>query len=532
MRGSSSSSSSLAASAARNHNNSTRKYGFTELAENHDASDDIEVPSTIPRTPNNNFKKKKQKDTADAVVVSPATTFDSSLGTSPTRTFDSSTYDNDTEAPTSSTYRGGCGGGGSPTTHHTISFDHNVKTTTNTTRGGNNHRSMVGGAGLLFGLSKPMLLCGLLVLLLSTSGAAAYFFRSWLTIPGLNKQISKLETQVKELNQEIDRLSNQVDRLEVENNRYEVLNGQLNDTVIELEIVSNELNVTSNELRIVSEQLNWTNQELNQNIEDLEQENLQYQSLNQELNSTTIALHSEIELFKIALSNMIQENEALNDLTISLQDLTTSLSNITTIQNETLVELEQTLNEFTTENNRLSDINQDLKILISFLNETSSGLGNNLDQITEYLADQIMINQQLVVEQIENTYRQRISTWDCDYRDIFRDENFGTSESESISISDFNTKILPYLDGRVLSELCLNTIDFSNYIQSIYSFDGTTTRDPLTTNRLIRSVLLYTGTALDYYFPSNEIDVGISTEEWSNASYKCQNLDNPFRYDN
>ena len=112
-------------------------------------------------------------------------------------------FDDDTEAPsTSATHRTTATTPSGGSTHHTISFDHNVKTTNVGTRG--NNRS-VAGAGLLFGMSKPMLF-GVTALLLSTSGAAAYFFRSWLSIPGLNNQIEKLQDQIQSLNLEIDRL--------------------------------------------------------------------------------------------------------------------------------------------------------------------------------------------------------------------------------------------------------------------------------------------------------------------------------------
>ena len=478
---------------------STRRIGFAEIEDT-----DLEVPPEIPATPVAQTPDLKQKRNQLQDQVSPATTFDSSLG-SPTRTFD------DSEAPTSAT-------------RHTISIDHNVKST-------NGRASRGAGAGLIFGMSKPMLL-GITALVLSTSGAAAYFFRSWLTIPGLNGQIERLEDQVKQLNFEIDRLSGEVDRLEGENDRYEVLNNQLNETVLELEEVSEELNATSIQLRIVSEQLNWTNQDLKDRVQDLTKENQEYERLNKALNATATSLSAEVNKFKSALSEMILENEALNKLAISLQNMTDALSNLTDVQEETLIELRSTLDEFYKENDRLENVNKDLRTIVTFLNETSSGLGENLEEITDFLANQIVANQVLVLESLENTFRQRIATWDCDYRDMFREEPFGQDyDNVVISSLDLETKILPYLETRVLSELCLDTFDFGRYVRQTYRLSGDVqgSNPPLTTNRLIRSVLLYTGTALDYFFPEGD-EAGVTSEEWAAASFDCENLENSFEW--
>lgn len=164
-------------------------------------------------------------------------------------------------------------------------------------------------------------------------------------------------------------------------------------------------------------------------------------------------------------------------------------------------------------------MNSDLLTIVGFLNETSVGIDDSLSEITGFLSSQIAANGALVIESLENTYRQRVATWDCDYRDVFREQAFG---------SDFNAPIteretvLSYVDDRVLSELCLDRDDFDRYLSSTFP-------EGLTSYRLARAVVEYTSEALDYYFPE-ENEVGLSRTEWSDASYACKNIESTFRW--
>jgi hypothetical protein len=428
---------------------------------------DIETDSMTP-----------QRRTSPPDEVSPTGTFDTAL-TSPS-TFDGSPKN--TPAP------------------QKISFEHNVKTS-NQARGG--------GAGMLLGMTKPAL--GLAALLIMGTGAAAAF--GWFKIPGLTSQIEALEEQVGLLNVEIGRLSGEVDRLETENDRYESLNDILNQTVYEFEQLNDDLNTTAIRLEDVSDQLNLTNQELMNRIDDLATENVNYAQLNQDLNQTASQLAVEVHFFEAALSNLILENGVLSNLTDVLQGTTEQLGNLTVEQKEILIELQEKLADFISENDRLEELNNGLVTIVTFLNATSIGLDDSLQQITGFLADQIVASQVLVLESLENTYRQRVSNWDCEYRDIFREEPFGTDFS--VPITDMESVII-YVDGRVLSELCLDAFDFELYLDEQYP-DGTTSF------RLVRAVLDYTAKALDYYFPEAD-ESGLTEQEWVDASFSCDNL--------
>jgi hypothetical protein len=81
------------------------------------------------------------------------------------------------------------------------------------------------------------------------------------------------------------------------------------------------------------------------------------------------------------------------------------------------------------------------------------------------------------------------------------------------------------VDQRVLSELCLDVSDFELYLN-----EANANSDGITSFGLIRGVLLYTTQALDYYFPEKD-ETGLTLAGWSQASFTCDNLLNPFFWD-
>eukprot|EP00526_Cylindrotheca_closterium_P012275 CAMPEP_0113609422 /NCGR_PEP_ID=MMETSP0017_2-20120614/4481_1 /TAXON_ID=2856 /ORGANISM="Cylindrotheca closterium" /LENGTH=458 /DNA_ID=CAMNT_0000518235 /DNA_START=107 /DNA_END=1483 /DNA_ORIENTATION=+ /assembly_acc=CAM_ASM_000147 len=389
----------------------------------------------------------------------------------------------------------------SPSKPQSLSFEHHVKSSKG--------RKGFGG-DLLWGISKPVL--SITILFLVAAGAAAYLLNGWLGLPALNEEIERLEMQV-------NHLSHEVTRLGYENDRYAALNVQLNNTVGELSNLTVSLNSSVVELESVSGSLNETNQALTEEVNELTSQNQNYAELNTNLNSTALYLTAEVESLKITLAHLVSENNALSNTTMALESIRDHLNNLTIEQNETLMELQATLDSFTEENDRLEDLNTDLVSILGFLNETSLGIDTSLSQITDFLSNQIVASEVLVLENLENTMRQRIGNWDCDYRDVFREQNYGVDFSAPITERN---RVLDYVDGRVLSELCLNRDDFDSYLT--FQFP-----EGLTSYRLFRGVVEYTSKALDFYFPEED-EIGLSTTAWSDAAYACKNLRTNFRW--
>merc|ERR1719491_752348 len=376
-----------------------------------------------------------------------------------------------------------------PSTPQKIVFEHNVKSTT-TPR----------SAGLLIGMSKP----ALIIIGLSFIALTSTSLLGWIKIPGLNGQI-------KDLKEQVNRLSTEVDRLESENDRYEDLNNQLNTTVFELEEITENLNSTVTELvtdlNEVTTELNFTNQEFRDRVAELAYENDQYVELNTNLTTTTKQLKGEVDQFEVALKSLYAENDALSSLSLQL-------GNLTFDQNETLIELQATVANFTEDIDRLEALNEDITGIVGFLNDTSLGFESSLEVVTEVLADQIVANQALLLGTLENTYRQRINDWDCEYRDKFRDSEWGTNYA--LPITDLES-VITYLDDRIFDEVCLDASNFVDFMTAEYP------NTDLTSHRVVRTVSDYSDRALDFYFPESG-EVGITTKEWSDASYSCENL--------
>jgi hypothetical protein len=173
------------------------------------------------------------------------------------------------------------------------------------------------------------------------------------------------------------------------------------------------------------------------------------------------------------------------------------------------------------QNSKLERLNLDLLTIVNFLDETSEGLDDSLQQVTNFLANQITANQVLLLGSLENTYSQRVNSWDCDFRSIFGERDYGQNFNAEIPASDFN-EVVTYVSNRVLDELCLDSADFSQYLQQVQF-------TPLTSNRLSTAVTLYTQIALDWYFPE-ENESGLTFENWSTAKYDCQNIDQSQEY--
>ena len=376
-----------------------------------------------------------------------------------------------------------------------ISFDHHVKSSISS------KEKRKGRSGLILGLSKPLL--SMIFLILLMLGLLGYFLNGWLMIPQLRKEIERLESQV-------DRLNVEVDRLGSENDRYQSLNDQLNATVVELGDIVEDLNTTIIQLEYIKNDLNVTNKQLGQRVEDLSQQNESYSKLNENLNYTAGYLMAEVMILKETLEQLILENDSLSNLTDHLSNMKDHLSNVTVEQNTQLLDLKETLAGFVEENQKLEKLNSDLLSIANLLNTTSLGLGNSLEEIADFLSNQIIANQALVLVSLENSYRQKISAWDCDFQKHF------------FSISDFNepisdlhlTTVLEYVNDRVLSELCLSLEDFEKYL-SEKSLQ-------ITTYRLIKWVNEYSSLALDFMFP--EDNEGLSLLDWQDANYKCENL--------
>jgi len=343
---------------------------------------------------------------------------------------------------------------------------------------------------------------------LGTAGAATYFGVGWAEIPGLNNQIRDLEA-------EVGRLNGEVDRLETENERFSQLNNELNGTVQELQTTNQDLNETTIRLNALNQDLNATNTEFLGRIVNLEQENDEFEVLNADLNSTVIQLETELDQFQTVVGTLILENAELSDYTDSLTNVSDTLGDITEDQEATIAALEVALAELT----RIDELNQELEVILGFLNDTTTDIGSSVDEVASYLEEQITQNRQTVLLTFESNARASIQTWDCDYRDIFRTFEWGDNFAEPIPANE-QPEVIDYVYDRILQPNCMSREDFVLFLETTYP-------DFLTSQRLESGVTIYVEDGLDYYYGG----VGVTPEEWATAGFECENLPNQFVYD-
>jgi uncharacterized protein YlxW (UPF0749 family) len=364
------------------------------------------------------------------------------------------------------------------------------------------HKNVASNKSLIFGLSKPVF--GLVAfLVLGAGGTFAYAISQWFRIPGL-------QNQIEELTIEVDRLESEVDRLTVQNDRLESLNDRLNSSLIEFEFLNDKLNASNVVFASLNIELNTTALELGARVEELQAQNDQFASLNSQLNT-------EVDRLENTNQQLLITSESLSEETSQLADSNEQL-------NETIGNLEVTLDGFELENNRLKELNTNLATVASFLNETASGLNATFDTLATFLADQITINRVLVLETLQNTYQQRLTSWDCDFKDAFRDRDFVNDGIIPVGADDYPA-VVAYVDEQLLTELCLDQADFEQYLDSVVVQSNVVPPVSTSVNQLISGVQTYTNLAIDYYFPDNGDEPGGLTEEnWSEASFSCDNL--------
>jgi DNA repair exonuclease SbcCD ATPase subunit len=152
-------------------------------------------------------------------------------------------------------------------------------------------------------------------------------------------------------------------------------------------------------------------------------------------------LEYQVDRLEVEVNRFEELNQQLNESIAELEGINQDLRN--------------SLTDLQKENDRLHKLNDNLESIVGFLNETSVVIGETLDDVTEYLAEQIAVNRVIVLETLENTYRQDMNNWDCAYRDIFRSQPFVVDENIPIGLNNLPA-VLNYVQDRVShSQICI-----------------------------------------------------------------------------
>jgi uncharacterized coiled-coil DUF342 family protein len=390
-------------------------------------------------------------------------------------------------------------------------------------------------------LTKPLVALIATIILLTT-GSAAYFFSEFLTIPGLKTQVDRLEgqiaelqlqvneleTQVDRLKGQVDRLDREVDRLSNETDRLSGTNDELEQNIHNYAIENYRLNASVSVFAKLNIKLNSTVEELDKEVNDLKNENEILVEINQGLNLTIAELSDNLQELDMFNNQLSQANTNLSTSVDHLVNETAKLVLMNEELNFTVAALRHEVSSLSSDVDRLGRLTNNLKNLVSFLNETALNIDNSFDTIADYLSKQIESNRVLVMETLENLYRQRISNWDCDFREFFLTESFVSNRDAPIGI-ELYPKVIGYIEERVLSDLCLNTTDFEGFLEEGMNV---TNKSDASFNKLQQAAGQYTDLAVNYYFSPSAETNSTTSVQWAEAKYNCNNLppDSVFHY--
>ena len=363
--------------------------------------------------------------------------------------------------------------------------------------------------GPIFGLSKPAV-GAVLVYSVFATGAWAYLLPNYLA---LTEQVKELETQV-------DRLETAVSDLSAEVDRYEEENEKLEENLEEFAEQNEQLQLSNALYAKLTKSLNNAVHELEEQNEILTESNEEYERLNDELNETAIALESEVNGLENAMDdigNAALEAARLNDDLFDENEILQGLNGSLTEQVDTI---NGVILEMNGEIDRLEETVDDLESILGFLEDAADEVDESVDEIAAFLADQIEKNENLLLENLQNTYQQTANGWVCSFQSFFANDAFIENPDTPIGAADY-PEVLLYIERNVLGPLCLDVVDFESFLAADNGLP-TPTID-ITVNQLISSVSEYTTSALNYYFP-DEGEEGLTSEDWEEARYDCTNL--------
>jgi len=336
-------------------------------------------------------------------------------------------------------------------------------------------------------------------------------------VDDLSSEIERLQNERNLLRREIEVLNGNVSGLFDSLNEHESLNNDLEASILELNRQNQILYDSNGRYSQLNAQLNESVSDLQAQNEFLAEQNEVFAGLNTDLNVTAGILTDEVSRLEESAHDLEVQNNRLNTLVVSLNDKIDSLSYLNERLDETTTELNSEVDRLSDENTRLEVLTTELSSIVSFLNETTVDADESFDAVTSFLSEQITAYRSVVLETLHNTYIQRVANWDCSFRDVFSDQGFIRNGAVPIPESVY-MEVIDYIDDRILSNLCLGIVDFTNYLEFRYN------ERPATMNHLISGVEGYTTAALNHYFPDDEEADGLTAENWAAAGYECDNL--------
>lgn len=363
--------------------------------------------------------------------------------------------------------------------------------------------------GPIFGLSKPVV-GAVLVYSVMATGAWAYLLPNYLA---LQETVKELETQVDRLEVAVTELESQVDRYEAENEKLE-------ENLEEFATQNEQLKLSNALYAKLTTRLNNTVYELEEQNDILEANNEEYARLNTELNSTAMVLEDEVDALEMAIDDIGETALAAARINDEFLDEAQVLEGLNGTLSEQVDAINSVIIDMNGEIGRLQDLVDELRTILSFLDEAADDIGESYEDIAAFLADQIETNQNILMETLQNTYQQTAAGWVCSFQSFFAGDAFIDNPDSPIGVANY-PDVIEYVEDNVLVPLCLDTSDFEAFLAENNGLANPPV--DVTANQLVSSVSEYTTAALNYYFP-DEGELGLTYDDWAAAEYQCSGL--------
>jgi hypothetical protein len=237
------------------------------------------------------------------------------------------------------------------------------------------------------------------------------------------------------------------------------------------------------------------------------------------------------------VSNLTEVTESETNLAKTVEEFTTMasileseiliLTNQSGDLNDTVAELSQAVTVFEVENQQLSELNDDLGLIVSFLETEANSVQTSYSELAQQLADTILYKQVLAEIGLKERMKADIAGWECGLLTAFANQDFSEDQELPIGYSNYDY-VMNYISDSLLSDLCIERGNLELYLRSEIVPNAEYLWE-INMQDLTFGINIYSAIVLKHYFP-DENDPGVEDAAWNAANYDCKNLDFADKY--
>jgi len=355
------------------------------------------------------------------------------------------------------------------------------------------------------------------------SGSLAGCVFSGFEIPRMH---SRYQPQIDRLEDQADAVQEELKIFIAQNNRFRDSNIKLRSSVKESEEQNEILNASNALFMDLNEDLNSSVAELEAQNQLLNESNAVFKELNEDLEELNTDLKVQVTGLASNVTNLSEANQALSDNIAQLNGQVEELTEVNgNLENE-VANFNVQVGTLGSEVSDLKTLNDELMLILQFLNDTNTEIGESADEIAKVMADTLVANQQVLMDNTEQTYLQRVDNWDCDYNDAFRDAPFMEDEDTIPIGPDWYVNVSDFTTERVLNDLCLESDDLDLFLGELV-FGVSEVPVNIVSNDYKSGTDVYLNQAFVYYFGGD----GLTSQDWYDAEFDCELLPEELKFD-